>query len=397
MSILQTRNCCRILFTSPLLALAVGATSFAGATAPQYSVQFINPSNGAAAMNEGGDVVGTSSSPLRGWVSRGGALGTLLPLPAGMVSSWVNDINDNGVIVGAAGPFYSPEFGGKAVAWVPDGAGGYTIQQLGTLPGHTASNAAAVNNLGDIVGYSMSGGFRYPVLFTAPGGVQDLSFTGIFDPADINEERVLIDHSFTCKKLDLDTMVVQDLGTAGAGYVASAGATINESGQVAGLVILTSTTCDRQAARFTDEVGWEIFSTCGPHNGAQDMNDLGDLVVSINLGSYVRFEALGTFPIEDLIVNDVGHWYPVTLSSLAINNSRQVAVTATNPTLNKTGVLLLTPIAIPGDLDLDGDVDGADLGALLAAWGPCAECAADLNGDGDVDGADLGALLANWS
>jgi hypothetical protein len=41
-------------------------------------------------------------------------------------------------------------------------------------------------------------------------------------------------------------------------------------------------------------------------------------------------------------------------------------------------------------------VDGSDLGQLLAAWGPCAECAFDLNGDGIVDGADLGEMLAAW-
>jgi len=53
----------------------------------------------------------------------------------------------------------------------------------------------------------------------------------------------------------------------------------------------------------------------------------------------------------------------------------------------------------------DGNVDGADLGALLSAWGACgATCPWDLAGgggngdepDGSVDGADLGALLAVW-
>jgi len=49
----------------------------------------------------------------------------------------------------------------------------------------------------------------------------------------------------------------------------------------------------------------------------------------------------------------------------------------------------------PADLNLDGVVDGADLGELLGAWGqPCA--APDLNNDGVVDGADLGLLLGSW-
>ena len=48
------------------------------------------------------------------------------------------------------------------------------------------------------------------------------------------------------------------------------------------------------------------------------------------------------------------------------------------------------------DLTGDGDIDGADLASLLAAWnagpGP-----ADFNNDGDVDGSDLAALLAAWT
>jgi len=53
------------------------------------------------------------------------------------------------------------------------------------------------------------------------------------------------------------------------------------------------------------------------------------------------------------------------------------------------------PATIPGDLNGDGVVDGADLGALLTLWGT-ADPSADLNGDGIVDGADLGILLSNW-
>ena len=50
-----------------------------------------------------------------------------------------------------------------------------------------------------------------------------------------------------------------------------------------------------------------------------------------------------------------------------------------------------------GDLNLDGAVNGADLGLMLAVWGPCgASCAYDLNLDGLVNGADLGLLLSAW-
>jgi hypothetical protein len=50
------------------------------------------------------------------------------------------------------------------------------------------------------------------------------------------------------------------------------------------------------------------------------------------------------------------------------------------------------------DLNPTSIVDGADLGALLAFWGPVSPAfpRADINRDGFVNGADLGILLANW-
>ena len=57
---------------------------------------------------------------------------------------------------------------------------------------------------------------------------------------------------------------------------------------------------------------------------------------------------------------------------------------------------IVSTAGTPGDLNGDGLVNGADMGLLLAEWGPCAGCPADLNGDGVVNGADMGVLLANW-
>lgn len=51
---------------------------------------------------------------------------------------------------------------------------------------------------------------------------------------------------------------------------------------------------------------------------------------------------------------------------------------------------------IPGDLNNDGIVNGADLSIMLSAWGT-ADPVADLDGSGNVDGGDLAILLSNWT
>ena len=48
-----------------------------------------------------------------------------------------------------------------------------------------------------------------------------------------------------------------------------------------------------------------------------------------------------------------------------------------------------------GDLNDDGEVNGADLTILLGAWGTD-DPASDIVPDGLVDGGDLAALLGNW-
>jgi predicted outer membrane repeat protein len=53
------------------------------------------------------------------------------------------------------------------------------------------------------------------------------------------------------------------------------------------------------------------------------------------------------------------------------------------------------PTCVQGDLDCDGDVDAADLGILLGAWGSTDD-GADLDDDGAVTASDLALLLGAW-
>ena len=60
-----------------------------------------------------------------------------------------------------------------------------------------------------------------------------------------------------------------------------------------------------------------------------------------------------------------------------------------------SGTLSITVALAPGDLDANGQVDGADLTLLLSGWGESGP--GDLNGDDIVDGQDLTQLLADWT
>lgn len=51
---------------------------------------------------------------------------------------------------------------------------------------------------------------------------------------------------------------------------------------------------------------------------------------------------------------------------------------------------------LPADLNLDGQVDGADLTILLGNWGE-GYVPGDINGDGVVSGSDLAEILGSWT
>jgi hypothetical protein len=66
---------------------------------------------------------------------------------------------------------------------------------------------------------------------------------------------------------------------------------------------------------------------------------------------------------------------------------------------NANGIPDICEVPTCRDVDLfrDDVVNGADLGILLAQWGPAnSRTVSDINHDGQVNGSDLGTLLAFW-
>ena len=89
---------------------------------------------------------------------------------------------------------------------------------------------------------------------------------------------------------------------------------------------------------------------------------------------------------------DYGQILSGSLADTNTNGIPDICECATHPELGACGCA--------GDIVTDGTVNGADLGTLLAYWGPANSGAfsqaSDINSDGRIDGSDLGVLLSNW-
>lgn len=101
-------------------------------------------------------------------------------------------------------------------------------------------------------------------------------------------------------------------------------------------------------------------------------------------------QPFGSFSLDPECSVDPVDYFPPPAIGLALQYSVVI------PSAHQVGfaAVLTTPVANIGDLDGNGFIDGADLGALLSQWGGCG--AADLDYTGVVNGADLGLMLANW-
>jgi probable HAF family extracellular repeat protein len=94
------------------------------------------------------------------------------------------DINNHGQIVGAIDPTF---FRGTAVLWTISGSEVLSTQNLGTLPGGSDSHAKAINDVGQIVGWSSDGSTRRPFVWTAGSGMVDLGIPPSFPAAIAND------------------------------------------------------------------------------------------------------------------------------------------------------------------------------------------------------------------
>ncbi|HVF64320.1 MAG TPA: hypothetical protein VNE58_10025 [Casimicrobiaceae bacterium] len=243
----------------------------------------------AHAINDAGNYVGLVTLAGGGfapYVVTGGT-GQLLSV-TGATGGNVYDINANGQIAGdlvfggvrsatiytQAGVTNLGTFGrtsatasaindsGQVAGWTSDGAGGLrafrfsggSFTDLGTLPGGTVSQAIDINARGEVVGYSTTSGVNTPRAFLYAGGqLTSLGTLGGSTSAaqSINDSGQIVGEALTGlgatngflytdgAMYDLNTLVVSGLG----GARLTNGIAINNKGQIVAQACPTAITC----------------------------------------------------------------------------------------------------------------------------------------------------------
>ena len=332
------------LTASALASLSLSAGSLFAQT-PEYGVELLGPAQVVNDMNEVGAAVGwvLSGPTVQAFLASPGSY-QLLPLPAGYQSAWAQGVNDAGVVVGSASTGSLPEFG-QAVAWFPDGLGGFTTQLLGALPGHTMSVAYDVNNRGDIVGSSLVPGFQGgpTVWFNSPSGLLDLSSLGApSSPKQVNDEGVVV--GINGDLFDLDTLTPSPLPGLPAGWSGFQGWAINDHGELAGTAIHGGSA--RSAAIWTVAGGWQSISPAFGLSALVQAFDIGESGVAHaetpTPAAYLP--GFGTHSLASLLIpSQQGQWsFPLALGG-AVDDFGRIAVIAQDLQTGQSGVALLTP------------------------------------------------------
>jgi hypothetical protein len=145
-----------------------------------------------------------------------------------------------------------------------------------------------------------------------------------------------------------------------------------------------------------DESTWRYWGTGEPNNWQSDEDNCKMVCSEVPVGDYwasrwqdyPSFTSISTIVEFDADCNSDGivDYGQILLGEVADVDSNGIPDTCENPSCQDA------------DLTSNGTVDGADLGAILAFWGPTGQVLpqADINRDGQVNGADIGLLLSFW-
>ena len=172
-----------------LVAANTAGADVVSQVAPMYALDFVGTAATGYDLNDTGDVVGKSYTdpgcgpfclpPEEIVVWRGGNR-IVLPLAPGFPSGYQYPlfINAQGTIAGELGSIGSAT---HVAVWIPNGTG-YTVQDLGVLPGMSSADVGGIDDQGRIVGWTTLGGAipsaAAPFMWSQATGMIDLKALG---------------------------------------------------------------------------------------------------------------------------------------------------------------------------------------------------------------------------
>ena len=330
----------RITVLGALLATFVGVATTAdgdvAVAAPTYLVQDLGTLPGdvssvAMGINEAGDVVGWSVRPngdTRAFLYTDETGMTALPAPAGRPLTWARAVSDTRTVVGTASPGL-PDIG-RAVRWQNG-----TALDLGALGTGLFSEGRGVNDAGVAVGMSYTNGGElfgiHGFRFDDASGLVDLTPGTVGSRAEAINDGGQITGWSNSRAFRLTGPTLTDLGVP-EGFAFSFGSAINESGQVAGHVVTASGNSER-VFRYTDGAGMVLIGGVGEFNRAFGINNAGHVVgqgrsAAGLKGGFVFTDATGMRQLNGLIDPAAG-WF--IFGAGDINDAGQIAGWASGP------------------------------------------------------------------
>jgi len=291
----------RLRFVTFAAVCVVGAIN--DVSAATYGVQIISATGGGSLMNDAGDIVGVIQThgpcfPYPScWVNNtvvvwpaGKQQPVTLPAPADRPFIAVSGMNAAGWLAGTASSGLVG-FAPQPVAWEPSESG-YTLHNIGLLPGNTIARVAGIDDLNRVVGYSTDSTIgppnAAPFVWDPIGGLRNLTDSGF--PNEI--PLALSPHGTVALlsswyRLDTPGVVTPNAPPPkGFGFRPEAFAEINDAGDQARFLITGGSQNIAYFYRYVSATGeWQQLSGTGSGRlsryGMGSINDASDITGTI--------------------------------------------------------------------------------------------------------------------